>query len=133
MRAASAGASGSLMLIQDFAIQSTVRRMLVRSNIDYTRITVGTVRGVVYFSGVFKTGGITWDRHEKRGRELTYVDVRAFIKRQHEMAARTLYTLERRVKSVPGVLDVVFQFSNWKKEKGQWVPAKESEKKEEKR
>jgi hypothetical protein len=49
------------------------------------------------------------------------------VKRQHEMVARTLSTLERRVKGVPGVLDVVFQFSNWKKEKGQWVTVKGGE------
>jgi hypothetical protein len=49
------------------------------------------------------------------------------------MMSKTLYTLERRVKGVPGVQDVVFQFSNWKKEKGQWLPAKEAERKERER
>ncbi len=66
----------------------------------------------------------------RRRDESTIKDVSTFVKRQHEMVARTLYTLERRVKGVPGVQDVVFQFSNWKKEKGQWVAVKEAERKE---
>ena len=117
------------MLNQDFIIQSNVRRILVRSSIDYTRIDLGTVRGVVYFNGVFRLAGVTPEGREKRDQELTYRDIPALIKRQHETVARTLYTLEKRVKGVPGVLDVVFQFSNWRKEKGQWVPVKEKEKK----
>ena len=39
------------MLNQNFVIQSNVRRLLVRSSIDYTRIDIGTVRGVVYLGG----------------------------------------------------------------------------------
>jgi hypothetical protein len=49
------------------------------------------------------------------------------------MMTKTLYTLERRVKGVPGVQDVVIQFSNWKKEKGRWLPVKEAERKERER
>ena len=119
------------MLNQDFVIQSNIRRILVRSNIDYTKIDIGTVRGVVYLWGVFRMAGITPDRYEKR-HELTYKDLPTLVKRQHEMVAKTLYTLERRVKSVPGVQDVICQFSNWKKEKGQWMPLKERERKERK-
>jgi len=77
-------------------------------------------------------GGITPDRYEVR-HELTYKDLPTLMKRRHEMMARTLYTLERRVKGVPGVQDVVFQFSNWKKEKGQWLPVKPAARKERER
>ena len=120
------------MLAQDFMIQSNVRRILIRSNIDYAKIDVGTVRGVVYFSGVFRMADVAWDGHEKVGRVLTYGDIRAFVKRQHETVARGLHALERRVKGVSGVQGVVFQFSNWRKEKGQWIPVKESGKTERK-
>jgi hypothetical protein len=117
------------MLNQDFVIQSNVRRLLVRSSIDYTRVDIGSVRGVVYLWGVFRMAGITPDRYEAR-HDLTYRDLPTLVKRQHEMMTKTLFTLERRVKGVPGVQDVVFQFSNWKKEKGRWLPVKEAERKE---
>jgi hypothetical protein len=117
------------MLNQDFVIQSNIRRLLVRSSIDYTTIDIGTVRGVVYLGGVFRMHGLNPDRYEARD-ELTTIDVATSVKRQHEMVARTLYTLERRVRGVAGVQDVIFQFSNWKKEKGQWVSAKGTERTE---
>jgi len=34
------------MIKEDFVIQSEVRRVLIRSNIDYAKIDFGTVRGV---------------------------------------------------------------------------------------
>jgi hypothetical protein len=117
------------MLNQDFVIQSNVRRLLVRSSVDYTRIDIGTVRGVVYLGGAFKMSGINPDRLAVED-EVPIKDVSAIVKRHHEMVSRTLSTLERRVKGVPGVLDVVFQFSNWRKEKGQWVAVKAEERKE---
>jgi predicted RND superfamily exporter protein len=40
---------------------------------------------------------------------------------------KTLASLEKKIRSVPGVTDVNFQFLNWKKEKGQWIPKKEIE------
>lgn len=116
------------MLNQDFVIQSNVRRLLVRSSVDYTRIDIGTVRGVVYLGGVFRMSGINPDRFAGED-DAAIKDASAIVKRQHEMISRTLSTLERRVKGVPGVLDVVFQFSNWKKEKGQWVAVKAAERK----
>ena len=117
------------MLNQDFVIQSNVRRLLVRSSIDYTTIDIGTVRGVVYLGGVFRMNGLNPDRYEAKD-EVTMKDGSTSVKRQYEMMARTLYTLERRVRGVAGVQDVIFQFSNWKKEKGQWVSVKETERTE---
>src|SRR5512137_2430048 len=117
------------MLNQDFVIQSNVRRLLVRSSVDYTRIDIGTVRGVVYLGGVFKMSGINPERLASED-ELTMKDVSALVKRHQEMLSRTLSTLERRVKGVPGVSNVVFQFLNWKKESGQWVAIKALQRKD---
>lgn len=36
---------GSKMIKEDFITQSEVRRMLIRANIDYTKVDFGTVRG----------------------------------------------------------------------------------------
>jgi hypothetical protein len=95
------------MLREDFVIQTNIRRILIRSNIDYSEITFGTVRGVVYVQGTFKLPGISSDR----------------ISRDTEnVIAKTLRSLELKIRSIPGVVDIKFQLHNWKKEKGQWIP-----------
>jgi len=119
------------MLTLDFTILSNIRRLLVRSSVDYTRIEVGSIRGVVYFSGAFRISGVTVDR-DRKNVQATYKNLPLIIKKHYELVARTLYTLERRVKSVPGVQGVVFQFSNWKREKGEWMPVREAKKEERK-
>jgi hypothetical protein len=91
---------------EDFIIQSEVRRLLVRSNIDYSKIDYGTVKGVVYFRGLFKLPVAIEDHKETK----------------RMMTVKTLSSFEKKIRSIPGVVDVVFQFTNWLKEKGQWVP-----------
>lgn len=102
---------------EDFVIQTEVRRMLIRTNIDYTKLDFGTVRGVVYLRGLFKISRIYTDGGEDEIKEFT---------------AKTLFTFEKKIRSIPGVSDIVFQFINWRKEKGQWISI-ESKKKEEKK
>jgi hypothetical protein len=97
------------MLREDFVIQTNVRRMLIRSNIDYSEITFGTVRGVVYIQGTFKVPGISSEGSSK--------DTEGII-------AKTLRSLELKIRSIPGIVDVRFQLLNWKKERGQWTPTK---------
>jgi hypothetical protein len=100
------------MLREDFVIQTNIRRILIRSNIDYSEITFGTVRGVVYVQGNFKVSGVSSD--------LSYRD-------NEDIVAKTLRSLELKIRSIPGVIDAKFQFRNWKKEKGQWIPTKAAE------
>jgi len=100
------------MLKEDFVIQSAIRRILVRSNVDYSRLTFGTVRGIVYLQGTFEVSRY-------------YVDGSA--ESTKDFLTKTLVSLEKKIRSVPGVTDVNFQFLNWKKEKGQWIPKKEIE------
>ena len=97
------------MLKDDFVIQTNVRRILIRSNIDYSQITFGTVRGVVYVQGTFKVPGLSPGES---------------VKDTEEIVARTLRSLELKIRSLSGVVDVRFQFLNWKKEKGQWSSTK---------
>ncbi len=91
---------------EDFVIQSEVRRLLVRSNIDYSKIDYGTVKGVVYFRGAFRLP-MALETHEEAKRMMT---------------AKTLLSFEKKIRVIPGIVDVVFQFTNWRKEKGQWIP-----------
>jgi hypothetical protein len=103
------------MLKEDFVIQSNIRRMLIRTNIDYSRMDFGTVKGVVYIRGIFQISRLYTDGDEEKAKDYT---------------VKMLYTFEKKVRSLPGVTDVIFQFLNWRKERGQWVPI-EMKKKEE--
>jgi len=95
------------MLKEDFVIQSNLRRVLIRTSIDYSRMDFGTVKGVVYIRGIFEISLSSKDGDEEKMKNLTI---------------NTLYSLEKKVRSIPGVSDVIFQFLNWRKERGQWVP-----------
>jgi len=103
------------MIKEDFVIQANIRRLLVRSNIDYSALTFGTVKGVVYFRGLFKLDRIHLAERDERTTDIKSQD---FIR-------KTLHSFEKKVKSIPGVRDVVFQFLNWKKERGLWIPVRE--------
>jgi hypothetical protein len=100
------------MLKEDFVIQSNVRQVLIRSNIDYSRITFGTVKGVVYLRGVFKS-------------TLHHTD--GTIEGAVGFAIKNLQSLEKKIKGIPGVVDIEFELSNWKKAGGQWTPKKMQE------
>jgi hypothetical protein len=97
------------MLREDFVIQTNIRRILIRSNVDYSDLTFGTVRGVVYIQGTVKVSGTSSDANSKD---------------TEDIVSKTLRSFELKIRSIPGVVDVRFQFLNWKKERGQWVPTK---------
>lgn len=93
------------MLEEDFVIQANIRRMLTRTEIDTSQIDFGTVRGVVYIQGTFQLSRLdpSWDSDKAR-----------------DFTVNTLYSLEKKIRRIPGVSDVIFQLNNWKKEKGHW-------------
>jgi hypothetical protein len=97
------------MLREDFVIQTNIRRILIRSNVDYSDLTFGTVRGVVYIQGTVKVSGTSSDANSRD---------------TEDIVSKTLRSFELKIRSIPGVVDVRFQFLNWKKERGQWVPTK---------
>jgi len=101
---------------RDFFVQSEVRRALIRSDIDFKKIDLGTVRGVVYLKGSFQQFNIPVDVEEEKACEIT---------------AKTLHAFEKNIRRIPGVSDIVIQFTNWRKEKGQWVPIEVKKEKDE--
>ncbi len=105
------------MLKEDFAIQSTLRRLLVRTSINYSRMDFGTVKGVVYIRGVF---------------QLSYVPPGTDENKLKDLTVKTLHAFEKKVRNIPGVNEVMFQLLNWRKERGQWVPVEMKKKEEEK-
>jgi hypothetical protein len=62
---------------------------------------------VVYLGGIFQISNPPADGDEGKTEELTI---------------HTLHSLEKKVKSISGVIDVNFQFLNWRKERGHWMP-----------
>jgi len=104
------------MLEEDFVIQSNIRRMLIRTSIDYSKMDFGTVKGVVYLRGIFQVSRLYADGDEEEKKEFT---------------VKTLYSFEKKIRSISGVTDVIFQFLNWRKERGQWVPVEVKKKEEE--
>jgi hypothetical protein len=100
------------MLEEDFVIQSQVRRILVRSNVDYSKMNFGTVKGVVYLRGLFQLSRIYTQGDEEK-------DDASKIR---DFTIKILASLEMKIRSVPGVSDMIFQLLNWKKERGKWIP-----------
>jgi hypothetical protein len=76
----------------------------------------GTVKGVVYIRGIFKIARLYIDGDEEETKEF---------------AVMTLHSFEKKIRSLSGVTDVIFQFLNWRKERGQWVPVEMKKKEEE--
>ncbi len=105
------------MLKEDFAIQSNLRRMLVRTSINSSKIDFGTVKGVVYIRGIF---------------QLSYVPSNVDQDKLKDLTIKTLHAFEKKVRNIPGVNEVIFQLLNWRKERGQWVPIEVRKKEEEK-
>jgi len=44
---------------------------------------------------------------------------------------KDLYSFEKKIRSLSGVTDVIFQFLNWRREKGQWIPVEMKKKEKE--
>jgi hypothetical protein len=105
------------MLKEDFLIHSDVKRILIRSNIEYSRITFASMNRVVYFRGFFRLKAIPVHGDP---------DLNRYLKAQ-EYVTQTLFILEKRVKSIPGVKDVAFEFLNWRKGRGRWIRIEEEE------
>lgn len=61
---------------------------------------------MVYFRGLFRLP-VALEGHEEARRTMTI---------------KALLSFEKKIRSIPGVVDVVFQFRNWLKARGRWVP-----------
>jgi hypothetical protein len=95
------------MLRQDFLIHNEVRRELVRTQAFVEKIKSGTTRGVVYLGGEFR---------------IRLVGAKLAREKYHDVLISTLIALEKRLRRISGVVDIVFQFSNIQKFGGFWRP-----------
>ena len=95
------------MQFEDFRINASVRTLLIRQWIDTTQLDYGTMNGIVYLRGsvrreVLQSGGKDKDSPEESIRLL-------------------MVRLERQIRAVRGVRDVVCNLQNVSKVKGQWT------------
>jgi hypothetical protein len=91
---------------EDFRINAAVRTTLVRFWIDTSQIDHGAINGVVYLRGRL-TKELSRSHQEDE-------ESIAFLARR----------LERELKNIRGVRDVVYNLDNLTKTRGRWMPRK---------
>lgn len=93
------------MLRSDFLVHSEVRRELARTQADIEKIHFGVTRGVIYLGGEFSI----------------QMGVRNFEgQRYFDILVSTLVGLEKRLRRIPEVVDILFTFNNVGKHGGFW-------------
>lgn len=95
---------------QDYRINAEVRRLLVSRWVDVTRLQIGTTNGVVYMMGSLGTTMGDLGR-----REATAVPPST-----PERALHLAKTLEKDIRRIRNVRDVVFKLDNVFKRGGRW-------------
>ena len=101
------------MSVVDYRINAEVRRHLVSRWVDVTAIQIGTTNGVVYLLGRLDT---TMEDPERRTGESRR---QATLVRMLRLAIQ----LERELRKLRDVRDVVFKFDNVTKRGGRWRAA----------
>ena len=94
------------MSVEDYRINAFVRSVLVRRWIDTSRVDFGTSNGVVYLKGMFRQ-----IYRRKSSEEAEGVDDLLTV----------IHRLEKDIRSIQGVKDVVFRLSNFEKKGGRWT------------
>jgi hypothetical protein len=94
------------MSVEDYRINAFVRTVLVRRWIDTSRVDFGTSNGVVYLRGILRQ---TYGRKHLEESQQEIDNLLSLIRK-----------LEREIRTIPGVRDVVFKFDNFEKRAGQW-------------
>jgi hypothetical protein len=92
--------------INDFQINSQVRRVLTRNWLDLKKIRYSSIGGIVYLRGAIDvmygaplTREGSWD-----GVTAKYVD-----------------RIEKDIRSIPDVKSIRFELENWRKAAGRWM------------
>jgi hypothetical protein len=92
---------------EDFRINAVVRTILVRFWIDTSKLDHGAINGVIYL----------------RGRLIKEI-VRENDQDSEESILFLARRLERELKNIRGVRDVVYNLENLIKARGRWMPRK---------
>lgn len=97
------------MQFEDFRINASVRTLLIRQWIDTTQLDHGTMNGIVYLRGSLR-------------RETTRLKDGQLDESPGESMRLLVIRLERQIRGVRGVRDVVCSLANLTKVRGQWSP-----------
>ena len=95
------------MSLDDYRINADVRRHLVRRWLDVDRLDIGTTNGVVYLIGTFEP--LVQGNAKRQSRQ----DTNSLIK--------LVVVVEKEIRRLRGVREVVFQLSNLKKRRKSWA------------
>lgn len=95
------------MPTEDFRINATVRTTLVRFWVDTSKLDHGAINGVIYLRG-------------RLVREIS----RSTNGSEEESLTLLARNLERELKNIRGVRDVVYNLENLIKARGRWMPRK---------
>jgi hypothetical protein len=95
---------------EDFRINATVRTTLVRFWVDTSKLDHGAINGVIYL----------------RGRLVREISRSSNSENENEEESLMLLArrLERELKNIRGVRDVVYNLENLIKARGRWMPRK---------
>jgi hypothetical protein len=96
--------------VEDYRINAEVRRYLVSRWVDVSRLQLGATNGVVYVMGYLDT--VIGDPHRHADR----IDQRP----DAERALRLAMTIDKELRRIPLVRDVVFKLENVFKRGGRW-------------
>ncbi len=102
------------MSAQDYRVNAEVRRLLVSRWIDVSRLQIGTTNGVVYLMGTLES--TVEDALERVGQ-------RSDSRDPIERLIRLVGLVEKELRRIRGVRDIVFKFRNLRKKGCAWSVA----------
>jgi len=94
------------MSVEDYRINAFVRSVLVKRWIDTSRVDFGTSNGVVYVRGILRQ---VYGRKQLEEDEEGLDNLLALVRK-----------VEKEIRTIPGVRDIVFKLDNFEKRGGQW-------------
>jgi Mg2+/Co2+ transporter CorC len=95
------------MSVEDYRINAFVRTVFVRRWIDTSRVDFGTSNGVVYVRGILRQVYGRKQLEDEKDEDET--SLLSLVRR-----------IEKEIRSIPGVRDVVFRLDNFEKTGGKW-------------
>ena len=99
------------MSAQDYRVNAEVRRLLVSRWIDVSRVQIGTTNGVVYLMGTLEPS--VDDALERSGVSTDALD-------PSERLLRLVAVVEKELRRIRGVRDLVFNLRNIRKKGCKW-------------
>lgn len=108
------------MSAQDYRVNAEVRRILVSRWVDVSRLQLGTTNGVVYLMGSLDTTVMDPGRRQAAGRSGDWQPAAVPQRSPAERLLHLAMSLEKEIRRIRDVRDVVFKLDNVFKRSGRW-------------